>query len=187
MVRDIIPMVRHDYRTIEGPAGVLVGGSSLGGLAALYAHHRRPDVFGGALAMSPSLWVGRGALLSYIEREPRPWTSKIYLDTGAGEGGGKMATSVERLDKIFQKRGYGEGQAPGPHRQARRAQRAKLAATSARGAALLLPRWRLEQPPPGRGHFVPLERAAGGAPARLRTTVASAIKVTRYGRHCTSA
>jgi predicted alpha/beta superfamily hydrolase len=108
IVRDILPMVRGDYSTIAGPAGVLVGGSSLGGLAALYAHHRRPDIVGGALAMSPSLWVGRGALLSYVEREPRPWTSKIYLDTGAGEGGGRMSGSVQRLEKIFEARGYGK-------------------------------------------------------------------------------
>ena len=109
VVRDIIPMVRHDYRVIDGPAGVLVGGASLGGLAALYAHHRRPDVVGGALAMSPSLWVGRGALLSYVEREPVPWTSKIYLDTGANRGrraDGRGGCAVSRSSS--RPRGYGK-------------------------------------------------------------------------------
>ena len=109
VVRDILPMVRHDYRTIEGPAGVLVGGSSLGGLAALYAHqpaagHLRRRARHVAVAVGRS----RRTLLSYVEREPVPWTSKIYLDTGAGEGGGRMATSVHRLEKIFHARGYGK-------------------------------------------------------------------------------
>jgi hypothetical protein len=47
---------------------VWVGGSSMGALAALYAHLSRPHLFRGALAMSPALPVTRGAFFSVTQR-----------------------------------------------------------------------------------------------------------------------
>jgi enterochelin esterase-like enzyme len=102
----LLPEVRRRYPIMEGPLGVCVGGSSMGGLAAFYAHFRRPDVFGGALVMSPSFWFGARELTTFIERRKRPYFSRVYLDCGLREGGGRMAPLVERFAKQLTGRGY---------------------------------------------------------------------------------
>ena len=79
---------------------------SMGGLAAMYAHHRHPDVFGGAICMSPSFWFAKGAILRFVEETPRPPISRVYLDCGAREGGGRMLPFVERMAKKLRGRGY---------------------------------------------------------------------------------
>ncbi len=46
------------YRTKPGRASTAIVGSSRGGLASFYVANRRPEVFGQAACMSPSLWAG---------------------------------------------------------------------------------------------------------------------------------
>ena len=84
---------------------VLVG-ASLGGLAALYAHHRHPDTFGGVMAMSPSLWVSGERIFEHVSATSKPWTSRIYMDAGAQEAGGAMLRAAERMAVLLRQRGY---------------------------------------------------------------------------------
>ncbi|HEY4056844.1 MAG TPA: alpha/beta hydrolase-fold protein [Kofleriaceae bacterium] len=90
-----------------------LGGSSLGGLASLYAHFLRPDLFAGALAMSPSLWFTRDRFAAFIRSRPAPPSSRIYLDIGATEGNGKMRPLVEQFGRELRRRGW---RAAGDHR-----------------------------------------------------------------------
>jgi len=103
----LLPRVRATYGVGAGPAATLVGGSSLGGLAALYAHFHRPEVFGGALAMSPSLWFAGRRLLGWLGERTTPWTSRIYLDCGAREARGAMLSLARILAEQLRQRGYG--------------------------------------------------------------------------------
>lgn len=106
----LLPELRGRYPVAEGPLGVCVGGSSMGGLAAFYAHYRRPDLFGGAIAMSPSFWFGKEELFSFLHRRQRPYFSRVYLDCGLREGGGKMAPIVTKVaEHLTAHRGYDEG------------------------------------------------------------------------------
>jgi predicted alpha/beta superfamily hydrolase len=105
----LAPIVRRDFQASGEPREVGVGGSSLGGLAALYAHFRRPEHFGLVLAMSPSLFVGRGKIYEYIAAQKKPWTSRIYLDAGALEAGGGLLRAAERLASELQARGWDDG------------------------------------------------------------------------------
>ena len=85
---DLAPRMAARYGADLHPRSVMVGGSSLGGLAALYAHLRRPERFGGALAMSPSLWVSRRAAFDHLRRTRlAPW-SRVYIDAGRRESRG---------------------------------------------------------------------------------------------------
>lgn len=106
VVGDLLPNLRRRFRLVEGPVGVLLGGSSMGGLAATYGHLTHPEAFGGALAMSPSFWVGGAKLVALVQRKSKPWVSQIYLDCGRGEGGGKMAPLVERVAAELRARHY---------------------------------------------------------------------------------
>ena len=107
---DVVPMIRREYNLLPGAVGASVGGSSLGGLAALYCHYQHPATFGGALCMSPSFWVGRQAIFKWIEGRPRPLYSRVYLDCGAKEGGGRMLALAERMHRQLQARGYSSKQ-----------------------------------------------------------------------------
>jgi predicted alpha/beta superfamily hydrolase len=102
----LAPRVRGEFHASGETRDVGIGGSSLGGLAALYAHFRSPEHFGLVLAMSPSLWVGGGKLFEYVASRPKPWTSRIYLDAGGLEGGGGMLRAVEKLAGELRHRGW---------------------------------------------------------------------------------
>lgn len=90
-----------------------IGGSSLGGLAALYAHLLYPTVFAGALAMSPSLWFTRARLAALLHERPRPESSRIYLDCGGREGS-SMWPAIDAFARRLRARGWRD--ARGDHR-----------------------------------------------------------------------
>jgi enterochelin esterase-like enzyme len=103
------PAIRAQFHASAEPREVGIGGSSLGGLAALYAHFHRPEHFGLVLSMSPSLFVGRGRIFEYVASRARPWTSRIYLDAGGLEAGGAVLRAAERMAGELRGRGWDEG------------------------------------------------------------------------------
>jgi predicted alpha/beta superfamily hydrolase len=105
----VAPRVQADFHVAADPPHVGIGGSSLGGLAALYAHFRNPERYGLVLSMSPSLWVGRGQLFDYIAERSKPWTSRIYLDAGGLEAGGRMLEAARKLAGDLRTRGWDDG------------------------------------------------------------------------------
>jgi predicted alpha/beta superfamily hydrolase len=105
----LAPRLHAELHLSSEPRDVAIGGSSMGGLAALYAHFKRPDRFGMALAMSPSLWVGRGQIFAFIAAQPKPWASRIYLDAGGLEAGGSVLRATAALAEALGARGWDEG------------------------------------------------------------------------------
>src|ERR1051326_973289 len=57
---ELVPWARSNYRIKEGPAHVVVGGSSYGGLAASYIAFRHSAIIGNVLSLSGSYWANRG-------------------------------------------------------------------------------------------------------------------------------
>jgi enterochelin esterase-like enzyme len=106
LVGRVLPAAHERLRLKEGPAAHFIGGSSMGGLAALYTHLRRPDVFGGALCMSPSLWFGGRGVFDFVAKEPNPWRSRVYLDAGAREARGRLVTLVRDMATRLEARGW---------------------------------------------------------------------------------
>jgi predicted alpha/beta superfamily hydrolase len=102
----LMPPLRTALDLSREPAETIIGGSSLGGLAALYAHYRHPEVFGGALCMSPSFWFGREAMFDFIAHHPMPWTSKVYLDVGTRESRENMVATTMLMKRLLEARGY---------------------------------------------------------------------------------
>lgn len=105
----LLPAVAAAVPLHPPPAGIAAGGSSMGGLAALWAHFRRPEVFGGALALSPSLQLAGGAILDALAALPAPPVSRVYLDAGAREGRGSLLPLAAQLAEQLARRGYGPG------------------------------------------------------------------------------
>jgi len=90
------PLVDARFRTRREPEHTGLAGSSMGGLISLYAFLRRPDVFGFAGVMSPSLWFAHGAVFGEVHHM-RAWTGRLYLDTGTGEGRAQVRQTREMV------------------------------------------------------------------------------------------
>ncbi len=108
LVDQLLPRLHARFDLVYGPGGHYIGGASLGGLAALCMHMHRPDVFGGAIAMSPSLWFTRTKIDAFVRAQQNPYRSRVYLDAGAREGSGNTAKLVRTLGSHFHARGWGQ-------------------------------------------------------------------------------
>lgn len=107
ITRRLMPALLAELNLIPGPFGALIGGSSMGGLAAFWAHFHYPQAFGGALAMSPSFWVANQAILADVAAQPNPMVSRLYLDGGRREARGRVVEAVQRMAEHLGERGYG--------------------------------------------------------------------------------
>ena len=98
------PRIDADFRTLAGPEHTAIAGSSMGGLITLYAFVRRPDVFGKAAVMSPSLWFADRAVFPVVEAAPFAG-GRIYLGVGLDEGAETVA-DTRRLRDVLLAKGY---------------------------------------------------------------------------------
>lgn len=99
-------MVDEDLRILKGPEHTMVGGSSLGGLLALYAFFRHNDFFGKALCMSPSLWVHEGEIFRYVSKAPVAGNPRLYLDCGAREARGIVIEHARWMADLLARKGF---------------------------------------------------------------------------------
>ena len=95
-----------ELNLIPGPLGAVIGGSSMGGLAAFWSHFRHPEAFGGSLVMSPSFWLSNQAIFADIAARPTPEVSRLYLDAGAREDKGRVVEAVKTMAEHLVGRGY---------------------------------------------------------------------------------
>ena len=94
---ELKPALEAELNLVPGPFGSVVGGSSMGGLAALWAHFHEPESFGGALVMSPSFWLAERAIFADVAAQPAPEVSRIYLDGGRREDKGRVVELVREM------------------------------------------------------------------------------------------
>src|SRR6202453_1795351 len=124
LAKELIPWIHAHYNVTDDPGKTVVAGSSLGGLAAVYAGYKHPEVFANALCQSGSFWWApdhSGAIPDGVTTETG-WMAKqfiassklalrFYLDAGSfefdsnGTGGGILETSRDMRDVLLAK-GY---------------------------------------------------------------------------------
>ena len=79
------PEIDRTYRTLPDREHTLIAGSSMGGLMSIYAAVAYNDVFSGAAALSPCLWVSRKHMKELIFQKPLLQPTRIVMDLGSGE------------------------------------------------------------------------------------------------------
>lgn len=98
------PALMRKLELDGAPNRDFVGGSSMGGLCALYALFRHPDRFSGALCMSPAFWFVEAQLYPHLDRHPLATDKRIYLDVGEREGP-RMVEPALRMARYLAERG----------------------------------------------------------------------------------
>jgi len=96
LVKEVMPFIEQNFRVATRPEETGLGGSSLGGLIALYTVISRPGIIGKLLIESPSLWAGNRQILK-DSRAVRIWPEKIFLACGTAE-----APSVEKSRSVVE-------------------------------------------------------------------------------------
>jgi len=85
LVNELKPAVDNEFRTYSGREHTAIGGSSMGGLMALYAVCAYGDVFTKAACLSPSLWIAPEKILRMIADADVKSDAVIYMDYGSKE------------------------------------------------------------------------------------------------------
>ena len=104
LVDTVKPLVDDTFRTKPGREHTTVGGSSMGGLFALYALLGAAATFSAAWVLSPALWYADGAIFRWLRRQPAP-VGRIYLDVGLLEGDDTVF-DVRRMHDLLLDRGW---------------------------------------------------------------------------------
>jgi predicted alpha/beta superfamily hydrolase len=118
IIETVKPLVDQAFRTLSGRQHTGIMGSSMGGLISLYGFFQRSDMFGFAGVMSPSLWVGAGAIYRYVEQQPFV-DGKIYLDNGTREQSArKMKAELIRKGYVADKNVMYVAEPEGEHNEA---------------------------------------------------------------------
>lgn len=79
------PWIDSHYRTIPDRDHTFLGGSSMGGLMALYGVLQYNHIFSKAAALSPSIWLATNQLEAMILTAPIDPDTVIYMDYGSRE------------------------------------------------------------------------------------------------------
>jgi len=129
LIEEVMPFVQREYRVNSDPRVTGLGGSSLGGLLALYLGLKHPQVFGKIAALSPSVWWHQRMMMQFAASvtlrpplpkrsifrrrvaEPGPQAPRptIWLDIGTKEGP-RIVPDVEQFRDILLQKGWREGE-----------------------------------------------------------------------------
>lgn len=104
LAESVKPLVDAEFRTLADRRHTIIGGSSMGGLIALYAYFKRPEIFGRVSVQSPALWFAEGAIFDFVASVPKP-AGRIYLDVGGREGENTLA-NAQRMRDLLLAQGY---------------------------------------------------------------------------------
>lgn len=101
IIEELKPLIDKKFRTLPDTNNTFIGGSSLGGLISLYAGISHPRVFGGIIAMSPSIWWADGKIIDWlISNNIAGYNGRIWVDMGTREGEEAIAFSRKLASEI---------------------------------------------------------------------------------------
>jgi enterochelin esterase-like enzyme len=111
---ELVPWARENYNTTAQSEKTVVAGSSLGGLAAVYAGIEHPEVFGKVISLSGSFWwkpAGSSEaewLTNLVRRSPR-LPLRFYLEVGLMESQSMQIDTNRRMRDALIEKGYPVG------------------------------------------------------------------------------
>jgi len=86
VLTELLPWAESRFGLSTQPKDRVFGGSSFGGISALYMAMLHPEAFSAVLVESPSFWACNGRLMRDVaEHEGKPWPARFYLAMGGCE------------------------------------------------------------------------------------------------------
>jgi predicted alpha/beta superfamily hydrolase len=115
LLEELRPFLCSRYRIASRANRNGLGGSSLGGLAALYLGLKYPQYFGRLAVMSPSVWWDQRVILKMLQSLDQPQRQRIWLDIGTAEGDAPFSSvrDVRLLRATLISKGWREGRTLG--------------------------------------------------------------------------
>ena len=108
LVEELKPWVDRTYRTRPGREDTGIGGSSFGGVLALYAGLAHPEAFGRVAAVSTSVWVDDRFLVRFVDSLPARPETLVWSDVGTREAPQAVPDARALRDALVRK-GWREG------------------------------------------------------------------------------
>ncbi len=110
LTEELKPYIDAEYRTLPGRDNTAIMGSSMGGLASLYAITERPDIFGAAAMVSTHFPLADGVLVDYFsDKLPSPSTHRLYFDYGTETLDHNYEGFQDRMDEAIIAAGFERG------------------------------------------------------------------------------
>lgn len=110
VVEEVKPFIDAHYRTLPDQPNTLVMGSSMGGLASLYAISQYPQIFGAAGCLSTHWTAGGELLVRYMGAHlPPPDGRRLYFDFGTLGLDEHYEPLQQLMDELLHEAGYREG------------------------------------------------------------------------------
>lgn len=111
LATELVPWATERFGASQDPDGIVVAGSSLGGLAASHAGFQYPDVLGNVLSMSGSYWwkwdhqQEPESLIRRFEETPRK-SIRFFVAVGAMEKADSQLATNRRFANVLAEKGY---------------------------------------------------------------------------------
>ncbi|MGA3238024.1 MAG: enterochelin esterase [Bryobacteraceae bacterium] len=119
---ELVPYMRENFHAAADPAHTIAAGSSYGGLAAVFASLRHPEVFGNVVSLSGSFWwkPQNGGEAEWLTRQVADTPKlplRFYLEVGLMEGYAMQIEANRRMRDVLAGQGYeiGYGEYDGGH------------------------------------------------------------------------
>ena len=114
LARKLVPWAGENYHATAQPEKTVVAGSSLGGLAAIYAALEHPEVFGKVISLSGSFWwkpAGSSDVewLTNLVRKSPGLPLGFYLEVGLMESQSMQINTNRRMRDALIEKGYPVG------------------------------------------------------------------------------
>ncbi|WP_281616093.1 alpha/beta hydrolase-fold protein [Flammeovirga sp. SubArs3] len=102
---DLKKFIDDNYRTKTDKQNTLVAGSSMGGLVSFMIAWEYPDVFKGAICMSPAFKYEEFDYINSIINDPKK-DLVLYIDNGGKQVDIVLQPGVEKMEKVLLNKGY---------------------------------------------------------------------------------
>lgn len=106
---ELKPYIDKEYRTLTGPEDTAVCGSSFGGILSLHLALSRPDVFGTAGVVSPSVWWDGRIMVKRVQALAERPKVRLWVDMGTDESASAIADS-RALRRAIEAKGWKNGE-----------------------------------------------------------------------------
>jgi predicted alpha/beta superfamily hydrolase len=106
-IEKIKPLIDKKYRTSTAAENTVVGGSSRGGLIAFILAWENPDIFSGAICMSPAFKIDTIDYVKKVHQYSGPKKPlKFYIDNGGLDLDIELQPGIDDMLKVLSEKGY---------------------------------------------------------------------------------